>query len=265
LDEAARERVMVLHRRPVAEISRLDAEYEKLYHLALGAELGERLKGLQRNRMAELRDGNVALADACAIEDKRRKIDELDEKYKDLADAPGSLGDMVRAEKEKKRNELIGGIDAIVETNRLEAMAGAGATGKSSEAAGQQRPQAVLATKDGDDGQTLGGALAKTLGPTEGGAIAAMARGSTAPEVAAQRLIEMEAMHTTKTEKITDLMKGLRSQAAQDLVSRASDPSGSDAEKQEMLKNPQAAADKLAREYTAGFKEAYDRARGEGR
>ena len=105
----------------------------------------------------------------------------------------------------------------------------------------------------------------KTLGPAEGGAIAAMARGSFAPDVAAQRLLEMEAMHTTKTEKIADLMKGLRSQAAQDLVSRASDPWGSDAEKQEMLKNPQAAADKLAREYTAGFKTSYDNARGETR
>jgi hypothetical protein len=50
LDERARERIMALHRREVPEIERLDGAYTRLFDLALGAELGERLTGLQPRR-----------------------------------------------------------------------------------------------------------------------------------------------------------------------------------------------------------------------
>ena len=61
-----------------SEPDAVDAIYEKEHgpgKLAYGLNL--RLKGLQLMRMTELRLGNFAQADACAIEDKRRRIEEL--------------------------------------------------------------------------------------------------------------------------------------------------------------------------------------------
>jgi hypothetical protein len=265
LDEAQTERLMALHRRPVAEISRLDAEYERLYGLALGVQEGELLKGLQRLRLAELRNGDTAKADACAIEDKRRQIEALDEKYPDPPQyVAGAFYNVNKGIREKQRKELIGGIDAIVETDRREATAEAAEKGTSSALAVQERLGAVLGVADGDGG-TLGGELAKTLGPSEGGAIAAMAAGASAPETAAQQLIEMEATDSTTHEKVSALMSGLRAQARQDLIAKARDPSLSPEQKQELQAHPEDAADKLAKEYTSAFRDDYDRARGKGR
>jgi len=60
---------MTLHRRDTKEIDRLDAAYTRLFHAELSVVLGGKLTGLQRTRMALLRDGDQAKADACAIED----------------------------------------------------------------------------------------------------------------------------------------------------------------------------------------------------
>ena len=131
LDEARRERVMLLHRRPVKEIEAIDAFYSEHYGTGqLVYDITLRLDGLQRTRLDELRLGNVAQADAVAIEDKRRAIEALnkaDEEYsKDTLGrfaAQTIQGQIALKENEKKRRALTGDIESIIDQNRREAMA----------------------------------------------------------------------------------------------------------------------------------------------
>ena len=80
LDEAKRERVMTIHRRPAAENSAIEAAYERRYQHGIDEDQSRKLGALHYNRAVQLRMGNVAKADALAIEEKRRKLDELQEK-----------------------------------------------------------------------------------------------------------------------------------------------------------------------------------------
>ncbi len=256
LDEAKRERLMALHRRPVDEITGLDNQYVRLYGRELSMVLGDRLTGLQRNRMAELRNGNAVLADACAIEDKRRALDEL---------ASKPLDPFHPDAREKERARLLGGIEGIVEMNSRDAVEDPANQGKPVAQAMQERLAAILGTPTGDAGRSLGDALATTLGPVTGGAIATMAAGGSVAEVAARRLLEMEASHMTTTEKIAELLHELRAQALHDVRSRVLAPSVAESEKQAIAAQPEDAVDAQARHYTAWFQETYDRLRGEGR
>jgi hypothetical protein len=246
LDEAKRERVMALHRRPVDEIDRIDHEYAKRYRRELSVELFQKLDGLQHKRLFQLRNGNWALADACALEDHRRALDAL-------ASDPFSA-----ISAHEKRKQLIAGIEGIVEMNRQEAIAAN--PGMAANQAVQERLGKILGTQAGEPGQTLGDELAKTLGPTTGGAIAAMTNGSLI-EAAARRLLEMEATHTTNSEKMAELLRGLRMQAAHDVMARVYDPWVPDSEKRP-LADPgtrEAKVDAQAKEYVRLFVEAYER------
>src|SRR5581483_1471740 len=222
-------RIMALHRRPEHEIDRLDDAYLNHYGQVLSVALGEKLKGLQRTRMAELRSGNIALADACAIEDKRRQIEELESKRSDRDDIYAQVGNRAL---DDKRKELTAGIEAILDRNRLEAMADPANAGKTTAQAVQERLGHILATRGPDAGLTLGDELAKTLGPSKGGgATAAMLNGSVV-DVAAQQLLELEATHQTSTERLAGILRGLRSQAEHDVLAKAHDPWLAASEKQ---------------------------------
>ena len=94
--------------------------------------------------MTELRDGNTAGADACAIEDKRRQIDELNRQEEQaksgvLNEAAGYLGlpaggsavpDYLAQQRAKRKEELTAGIESVIDQNRREALTDPANAGK---------------------------------------------------------------------------------------------------------------------------------------
>ena len=287
LDEAKRERVMVMHRRSFPQIDAMDAFYDHRYGPGkLVFDFAMRLQGLQRMRMTELREGNWAQADACAIEDKRRQIEALNKQ--DEATSSGVTGFFVSAaesldsaglgsggvsylrdQRKKKRAELTGGIEAIVEMNRREALEDPANAAKSSGEAVAERLQKILGQQDGEAGNTLGSQLTKTLGTGHGAAIAAAGdlwntvSSSSLVEQAAQELLAMENDHTTKSEKIIATMQSFRKVAQHDLIAVVHDPSVPIEQKQEIARDQEGAVTGLAQKYIARYRDAYDRIRGE--
>jgi hypothetical protein len=242
LTEGRIERIMTLHRRPVTEIDQLDAQYLKQY----GKEISfDQFQGLQRSRLHFLREGNWKIADACAIEAKRRAIEALDQPSLEKFTHPEDF--------QKKRQVLVETIELILERTRQEAMAGP-------EKGDQQATQAVqelLATQSGAAGKTLGDTLGKTLGTQHlSGAIV---------ETTARCLWELETSHTINTEKLAALLRGLRTQAERDVTAKAFDPSITPAEKEAIAGNIAGAIETQAKQYTQAFIRQYESIRGEGR
>ena len=95
--------------------------------------------------MAHLRDGDHVGADVIAIEAKRRKLEELQQAEDE---APGMYKDALHDATKKDRNKLIAGIDAIVETNRQEALNDPANAGKTSSEAIRERLSAILDKPD---------------------------------------------------------------------------------------------------------------------
>ncbi len=219
LDEEKRERVMALQRRPEAEIDHIDAYYIKHYERDLAEDLDAKLSGLQRSRVYELRSGNWALADACAIEDKRRALEALDAQARVPLpiDVPSALRDEQERRRQQELDRLIAGIGAIVELNRREALADPANISTRADQAVQQRLARILATPAAEPGTTLGSELERTLGPVWGGAIKAAAGGSLV-EAAARRLIELETTRTTTHENVAAIVADLREQAKHDAL-----------------------------------------------
>lgn len=250
LDEAKRERIMALHRRSGDDISEMDRFYGERFHVHPGADLSRKLDKLNQNRVFQLRAGDFAKADALAIEEKRRKLDTLNS-YKE-AGIPID---------DDERKKLVDGITGMLEQNRQEAMAGK--TGAEAEKAVSQRIKAILSTPHAEPGRTLGDELARTLkGTSAVGVVAAMSDGSAA-KLAASRLVEMEIRDTTSSDKIAELMRGLRKQGETDAL--ASIPELPPEEKQAMLADPIAKREQLitahAKPYVEAFIRIYDETR----
>ena len=113
VDEAKRERVMELYRVPLKKIKDFESHYEQHFGHGAHMDLVLKLPGVHLSRVMALRVGNWALADAYAIEDKRRALDELQEK-KDAQDL--SISEAIGYE--AKRRRLIDGITGIADKNR---------------------------------------------------------------------------------------------------------------------------------------------------
>jgi hypothetical protein len=194
LDDTKRERVMALYRRPRAQIEAFESHYQQRYGHGAHMDLVLKLPGLHLSRVMALRAGNSVLADSYAIEDKRRALDELQDK-KDRKEL--SLSEAMGYEKSRRR--LIDGITGIADANRR-----------------GDRLKKILATPGAKASSTLGDQLADTLKGTEAaGIVVAMTNGSFV-ETAARRVLEMEARDTTSAEKIAQLMRDLRAQAMRD-------------------------------------------------
>jgi hypothetical protein len=251
LSEAERERVMALHRRPGEQISRMDAAYRRAYGKDLGTVLDGKLEGLQKMRMYELRDDNVAKADACAIEDKRRAIAALADKPIDPFH-PTALLD--------ERKKLMAGIEDIAEMNRREAMADPLNAGKSAAQAVQERMAKVLSVQDGDAGHTLGDELKATLGVAGSGSLRAMVSGSLTA-AAAWQLLQMEVDRTTSTDKLAAILRGFRPQAEHDLMVTMHDPNLAPEARLALAHNFEAQVDQQARGYADEFVKKYEAAR----
>ena len=186
VDENKRERVVALYRRPVAEIKAFEAHYAQRYGHDISLELVLKLPGMHLSRVMALRAGNAAMSDAYAIEDKRRELDALESK-KEAADL--TISEMMGYE--AKRRRLIDGITSIADANRKDG-----------------KLKQILSTP-GAKGKTLGDDVAGSLKGTEAAGIVAAA---TPVEIAARRLVEMEARDTTNSAKIRTLIEALRGQ-----------------------------------------------------
>jgi hypothetical protein len=251
-----RERVMALHRRSRDEIDRIYAFYEERYAKPLAEEFHPKLEGLQERRAAQLRLGNLARADAYAIEDKRLQIEKLDKQTLDL-DLEDPTGEK---RKKKRREQLTADIEGIVEVNRQEALRDAPIGATAGEAV-QQRLQAVL-NQAVDSDKSVGDQLANTLGDVKGGAIQAMLRGDLV-EASARRLMDLETSKSTSTEKIAPLLRALRDQAQYDMLAAMRDTRLAASYREAIGADFQGAWDHQAKAYTLEFAETYDRLRGE--
>ena len=205
LGEAQRERVMALWRRPVAEINAMDAISVRLFSMHPAFVLPVRLHGLQLQRVLALRGGDAPKADALALEDKRRAIEELKAQKQS-----GDMNMFELAGYEGKRRKLVDGIGAIVEMNRQEALADRANGDRTADAAVQAKLAKVLAART-EPSKTVGAALAETLQGNEAKAIAAPL-----VERAARKVLELEERHTMSTAKLAEVIHELRTAAQRD-------------------------------------------------
>ena len=276
LNEAQRERVMSLHRKPVKAIDAMDTFYAQQYGGGqLAYDLALRLQGLQSMRVTELRMGNWAQADAIAIEDKRRAIEELN---KEEAKLDGDVDPLMRGEeeilnkqREKKKEELTGDIGAIIDMNRQEALADRANAGKSSSDAVAERVNKILGQQDGEVGTSLGDQLNTTLGREHAAGITAIgdqwntAGGASLAVSAGYELAAMEKAGTTNAGKMIATLRSFRDLAKRDVLATVQDPNVPVAEKQQIGANPEAARNAAAHRYVDEYIAAYDGMRGSGR
>jgi hypothetical protein len=273
LDEAKRERVMTMHRRPATEIDALDASYAQAYGAtALTYDLNLRLKGLQLMRMTELRAGNLAQADACAIEDKRRRLEELnqqDSKFDDIL--PGGLAvgyDVLREERKKEKQKLTGDIQAIVELNKREALADAANSGKGAGQAVAERLRTILDQQDGEAGTTLGAELARTLAKEDAEVLAAATdpwnttNTANLVRAAAAQLAADEKAGATSAKKVIETLKGFRDLAQHDLTAQVYDPRVPAEQKLALQRDGEGAITRLAQQYVDEYKAEYTKLAG---
>ena len=205
LGEAQRERAMALWRRPVAEIAAMDAISARVFSMHPAFVLPVRFQGLQLQRVLALRAGDAAKADALALEDKRRALDELKARKES-----GDMSILEQASYEGKRRKLVDGIGAIVEMNRHEALADKTNHDRTADQAVQAKLAKVLAART-QPSKTVGAALAETLQGNDAKAIAAPL-----VERAARKVLELEERHTMSTPKLAEVIHELRAAAQHD-------------------------------------------------
>ena len=167
-DEAKREQVITMLRRPLVEREALIKAYEAVPGTSLEGDLMKLPKphGLRAVCTAE---GNFAGADAIVIEEKRTAIDVIDKALSDPRLDMNPYAPDARKKLLASRRTLTVGMEAVLETTRADALAeqaAAGVTGPAAEEAAQKRIDEVLAmgtkAKDGQPSDTLGDRLAKT-------------------------------------------------------------------------------------------------------
>jgi hypothetical protein len=186
LGEAQRERLMALYRAHGAE---MEPAYERHYGHVPAADLRGKLSARQQLRLDALREGDVARADALAIDDKRAAIDALDRRH-----AAGELS-LVEPWYAKRRGELT-----------EDAVALAGDSGHEAMDADPDTPSARAAH------ERLAGAPAEHTG-----VVAALAGGELI-KAQALKLLDLEARHKTDTEHVEALMRELHDAAVHDAL-----------------------------------------------
>ncbi|HEU5108567.1 MAG TPA: hypothetical protein VFT95_08430, partial [Micromonosporaceae bacterium] len=234
LNEARRERIMAMHRRKPEETRAVDAMYAKNYGAGtLATDLNKRLDGLQRMRMTALRQGDVAQADAFAIEDKRRRIEALNEQDESMSSGfmgGGLHDDVLREQHRRQRQQLTGEIQAIIEQNKQEALTEAVRTGRGAGEAVAERIGKIMEAGVGAPGHTLGADLGRTLGKEDAAVVASLtdvwntAGSGNLVQAAAAQLAADERAGTTSAKKIMATLQSFRTMAAQDLRAQAFDP-----------------------------------------
>ena len=279
LDDAKRERVMLLHRRPIADIDVIDSIYAQNYgDSALAYDIHRRLDGAQLFRLGLLRDGEIAKANAVAIEDKRRQIEELNQKDAELenqsfaVDALAFMSGMapyqamLADKRHEQRERLTADIEAIIEQNKQEALKDTKNIGTQSGEAIAARLATILNQGNGE-GQTLGSLLTATLSARSAGAITAAvdpwnSDGDRLVETAAAQLREMVRNGKATGRAIESMLQSLRDSAKHDLQAKVLDPKAPLEEKQAIAKDIPAAINQLAQHYSDGLVAAYDRMTG---
>ncbi|WP_433381888.1 hypothetical protein ACQPZX_17920 [Actinoplanes sp. CA-142083] len=274
LEEGPRERLMAMHRRSFEEIDAVDAIYAKQYGpAALMLDLNKRLEGLQRMRMTELRSGKFPQADACAIEDKRRRIEELnkqDSKFDDILPGGLSVGyDVLREQRKKEKLKLTGDIQAIVELNKKEALAEATSSGRESGQVVAERLRSILDQQHGEVGNTLGAELGRTLAKEDAEVLAAATdpwnttNSSNLVRAAAAQLVADEKHGATSAKKVIETLKGFRELAQHDLTAQAYDPRVPAEQKQALLRDSESAVTRLAQTFVDEYRAEYTKLAGE--
>jgi hypothetical protein len=188
LKDAQMERLMALYR---AHGTEMEPAYEQRYGHPPAEDLRGKLSARQLLRLDALRAGDVAQADAHALEDKRAAIAELDRRHD-----RGGLG-LVEGWYEHKRADLAGEATEIATHGAREAMA------EHPELPAAQAAQDRLAGGP----QAVDGA----------GAVAALSEGRMI-EALARRLLDLEARHQTDTEHVQGLLHELHELAVHDAL-----------------------------------------------
>jgi hypothetical protein len=275
LDETRRERVMELHRRKPEEIQAVDAMYAKNYNAGiLAIDLNNRIEGLQRSRLTALRQGDAAMADAFAIEDKRQQLDKLTRDYDAMSASLAGEGlaeEGLRGMQSREQQKLTQDIQAIIDRNKQEALKEAETTGKYAGEVVAERLNKLMQTQVGAPGHTLGADLAGSLGGEDAAVVSALtdpwASGSgNLVQSAAAQLAADEAAGTTSAAKITATLRSFRAMAEQDLRAQALDPHTSMEQKLAIQRDGDNGVTRLAQRYIDDYHAAYDRiAGGRGR
>ncbi len=250
LDDKARvERVMALHRRDLGQIRVMDAFYVQRFSLSLPVHLAESLSGLARQRLAMLREGHTGVADTYAIEAARASAEQ---QLKDLPEA-----DVFDGVRKGIRNKAMAEVQAIVETNRAEAMEEATSTGNSADAMVSARIGAILNKPAASGVGTLGGALRDTFGAA-GAAVAELGE-SNVITAHARELVAMEEAGTTSTERVAAILTAIREQARVDVRAIAARKTTPADIRAQVNANPEAAVAQLAKQYIGQFRGEYER------
>ncbi|MBV9601048.1 MAG: hypothetical protein JOZ87_29900, partial [Chloroflexi bacterium] len=273
LDEPHVERLMALYRRPIKEVEAVDACFAQHFGPGtLDTTLMFRLTPLQRSRLLALRKGDWAQADAFAIEQKRRAIEAITrEEQGDAILELTSAGALLHEQLEKKKAELSGDIQGILDANRREALADKANMARSSGQVVAERLSKILGQHVGESGATLGADLGATLPGAHAGIIAAAtdawntSGSASLIESAAAELVAMEKDHTTSADKIIATLRSFRTLAEHDLRAHVLDPNVKPEEKQAIGDDIPSAVTRLAQKYIEDYRAAYDRLRGEGR
>lgn len=265
-----KERALALHRVPLEHIQSRDAVYDARYG-SIRDDLNGKLFGTSGTRMNLLRQGDIAGADACLIEEKRQEIEALDAADAKIGDDLFSLAK--KEENRKKRQALTADIMGVVEQHRQEALAEAGADPTSSVSAGAavaERVGKLLQKVPGGGSDNLGALLEKTLDRRNAAAIAAL--GDAGKAANSQGLIEHQAAllaaderaGTTRATKIIATLRSFRDLARQDLLAAVHDPAVPLATKESIGADIEGAVDATTGRYIAQYKASYHELRGLG-
>ena len=273
LDEPQRERLMALYRRPVKDVEALDAVFAQRFGpMTLEFAIIARLSPLQRSRLQALQQGDHARADACAIEAKRQSIEAIaQDEQADAALDDTMAGELIRTQREKKKAELSGEVESILDMNRREALADTTNRGKSSSQAVADRLNSILGQRVGDSAATLGSNLATSLPREHAGIVAAAtdtwntSGASALVQSAAAELVSMEKEHATTAARIIETLRSFRKLAEHDLRAHVLDPSVPQQDKEKIAADIESAVTRLGQQYIEEYRAEYDRLRGDGR
>ena len=272
-DESHRERLMALYRRPVQEIRAMEAFFGQHFGVAtLDLAIKLRVFGVHRSRLEALRHGDWAQADAYAIEAKRREIEAINKEEKDdQALESTTIGAGLRQLREKKKAELSGSIEAILDMNRREGLADRKNMARTAGEVVAERLNKILDQHVGEGAAALRGDLATTLNGEHANIVATAADswntsgGASLVESAAAELVAMEKDHTTTAARIIEQLRMFRKLAEHDLLAHVLSASVSPEEKVAIDNDKESAVTGIAQKYIVEYRAAYDRQRGDGR
>ena len=216
-----RERIMALLRNEQMDNGNIAVHYRRLFSSDLYRDLRKYLSGTDATRAELLVLDDRVGADATAVEQRRRKIEELNKaieqqtkviELQQHALMRSGIPEALKSKFEKDRREQVEALQGVLERARAEAGA-SGGTG-----AGAARVQQILAHKSASGGPSVGESLATSLLASEASTVRSLAANSP-PDLTANRMIQAFLADKLTSDLIESELRALRQQA--DLDARA--------------------------------------------